>query len=467
MMKHKKQIGIALFGFVLLMPLSNMLGLTSKNDPIAFSEGTSPSFKAASNILQHKCVDCHSPGMTRFPFYAKLPIADQLMEKDIKTASARLEITKSMYSGETKFTPLMLARLEGVLRNDSMPPNLYLSMHWTGRLDQKEKAAMLSWIAEEREHHAWSHDTAPTLKGEPIQPLPLTVSLNQNKVLLGKRLFFDRRLSGDQTMNCASCHDLTKGGTDQARVSTGIRGQQGPINSPSVFNASYNLAQFWDGRAKDLAEQAAGPVANPGEMGADWNHVLETLKRDDSYQKDFSALYPDQGITLPTVTQAIATYEESLITGGSRFDEYLRGNNNVLTPEERNGYYLFKMDCASCHFGPTLGGMSYEKLGTSEDYFAKRGSALTEVDNGRFNVTHNEADRHVFKVPNLRNVEVTQPYFHDGSAATLDEAVRTMATVQLGKSLSQSEVADIVAFLKTLTGKYHGVPLQSLKEENL
>jgi len=216
-----------------------------------------------------------------------------------------------------------------------------------------------------------------------------------------------------------------------------------------------------------LAEQAAGPVANPGEMGADWNHVLEALKLDENYQKDFSALYPDQGITLPTVTQAIATYEESLITGGSKFDEYLRGNSKVLSPEERNGYYLFKMDCASCHFGPTLGGMSYEKLGTSQDYFAKRGSPLTEVDNGRFNVTHNEADRHVFKVPNLRNVEVTQPYFHDGSAATLEEAVKTMATVQVGKALSQSEVADIVAFLKTLTGKYHGVPLQSLKEENL
>ena len=462
-MKYKKQILIAMIAFVLFLPLSNMLGLTSHNDPIAFSEGTSLSFKAASNILQNKCVDCHSPGMTRLPFYAKFPIADQLMEKDIKTASARLEITKPMYSGESPFTPLMLARLEGVLRNDSMPPNLYLSMHWTGRLNYEEKTAILSWIGEEREKLAWSHDTAPTLKGEPIQPLPLHVSLDQNKVFLGQRLFFDRRLSGDQSMNCASCHDLSKGGTDQSRVATGIRGHQGPINSPSVFNASYNLAQFWDGRAKDLAEQAAGPVASPGEMGAEWSHVVETLKQDESYQKDFSALYPDQGLTQSTITHAIATYEESLVTGGSRFDEYLRGNKNILTPEERNGYHLFKIDCASCHFGPTLGGMSFEKLGTSQDYFAKRGSTVTEVDNGRFNVTHNEADRHVFKVPNLRNVEVTPPYFHDGSAATLEEAVRTMASVQLGKELSQSEVSDMVAFLKTLTGKYNGVSLQSLK----
>ncbi|MDO9240777.1 MAG: cytochrome c peroxidase, partial [Methylicorpusculum sp.] len=188
--------------------------------------------------------------MTRMPVYANLPIAKQLMEKDIEQAGKRLVLTKMLFSGEDAFTPLMLARLEHVVRSGIMPPTEYILMHWTGNLTDAEKQRLLVWIAEERSKSPWSQDSAEPFKGEPVQTLPLSVSLNQDKVALGGRLFHDRLLSGDNTLNCASCHDLTRGGTDQAKVATGIKGQQGPINSPTVYNAMYNIAQFWDGRAK-------------------------------------------------------------------------------------------------------------------------------------------------------------------------------------------------------------------------
>ena len=465
-MKKNQLILVALGSVALFLPLSNMLGFNSKNEPITAISGTSANFVSATEIFQNKCVDCHSPGMTRMPIYAQLPIAKQLMAQDIEKASARLVITKSMYSGESSFTPLMLARIEGALRNDSMPPTLYLSMHWTDSVNDKEKSILLAWVAEERAKLAWSADTLPTLKGEPIHPLPLQVKLDPKKVELGRELFFDHRLSGDNTMNCASCHSLAKGGTDHAKVATGIRGQQGPINSPSVYNAMYNVAQFWDGRAKNLVEQAAGPVANPGEMGAEWGKVIDTLNQVETYRSAFAELFPNEGLTKATVTQSIATFEESLVTANSRFDRYLRGSAEILSANEKEGYELFKEHCASCHFGPVLGGLSFEKMGRKQNYFQQRGGALTEADNGRFNVTKQENDLHLFKVPTLRNVELTFPYFHDGSVATLEEAVKIMARVQHDKDLSKDEVDKIVAFLKTLTGEYQGKSVSLLKEED-
>lgn len=465
-MKKTSVIIVASVTVALFLPLSNMLGLTPANEPIAPGANTSGNFAKVSQIFQNKCVDCHSPGMTRMPIYADLPIAKQLMASDIENASARFLITKPMYRGESPFTPLMLARLEGVLRNNTMPPSLYLSMHWNDSLNQSEKSTILTWIGEERAKLAGSEDVMPKLKGEPIQPLSIKANLDANKVALGKQLFFDFRLSGDNTLNCASCHSLAKGGTDQAKVATGIRGQQGPINSPSVYNAGGNIAQFWDGRAKDLVEQAAGPVANPGEMGADWNHVIETLNQVEAYRSVFKTLYPEQGLTQATVTQTIATFEESLVTTNSRFDQYLHGRIESLSDVEKQGYELFKDHCASCHFGPGLGGQSFEKMGREQNYFKLRGGPLTEADNGRFNVSRQEADRHLFKVPNLRNVEITYPYFHDGSVTTLKDAVKIMARVQRGKILKDDEAEKIVAFLKTLTGEYQRKTLNQLKEDD-
>lgn len=456
-----------LLAVILFFPISNLIGLTGENEPVPVVSGSSENFTQVSQILQNKCVDCHSPGMTRRPIYSDLPIAKQLMERDIEQAGDRLVLSKQVYSGEQAFTPLMLARLENVIRNDSMPPALYLLMHWTGRLTADEQDSILAWIAEERAKHPWSRDAAEAFKGEPVQPLPLTVDLDPEKVALGDKLFHDRMLSGDDTLNCAFCHDLTRGGTDQARVAIGIRGQEGPINSPTVYNAMYNIAQFWDGRAKDLQEQAAGPVANHVEMGAEWDKVIEKLKNVKEYREAFAKLYPEEGLTQSTVTHAIAVFEESLVTPNSRFDRYLRGEQDVLSEDEKDGYDLFKTHCASCHFGPVLGGLSYEKMGVKQDYFKLRGDGLTEVDNGRFNVTGQEKDRHFFKVPVLRNIELTYPYFHDGSVDDLAEAVRIMAKVQRGVNLTDNETAKIVAFLNTLTGEYRGKPLTQLTAEDV
>lgn len=448
--------------FVAAMPLANISGFTPHNEPVMIVPEASPRFARVSEIFQDKCVDCHSPGMTRYPFYADFPIARQLMADDIKNASGRFMMTKQHYSGNLTFDPVMLARLEGSIRNDSMPPALYLSMHWTGSLNQLEKFEILGWIAEERAKHHWSEEAARGRKGESIQPLPSHNQLDLEKVELGRQLFFEYALSGDGALNCASCHDINKGGTDHSRVATGIRGQKGPINSPTVFNTGYNIAQFWDGRAADLYEQAAGPVANPMEMGADWNEVVAKLKQDEQYREAFERLYPGQVLSQSTVIDAIVTYELSLVTPNSRFDQYLRGESNALSGKERLGYELFKQHCASCHFGPAVGGLSYEKMGAAEDYFKLRGRKPAEVDNGRFNVTKKEEDRHFFKVPTLRNVEFTYPYFHDGTVDSLEEAVDIMARVQRGVKLKQGEIDDIVAFLKTLTGDYQGVPVTQL-----
>ena len=462
MMKQFSLVLLSLLAVILFFPISNLIGLSGKNELIPVVSSGSESFSKVSQTMQNKCVDCHAPGMLRKPFYAELPVAKQLMEQDMEQGSARLSLSKKLFSGEEAFTPLMLARIEHVVRNDSMPPALYLTMHWTDSLSGDEKNTMLAWIAEQRAKSPWSQDAAAEFKGEPISPLPLQLKLDADKVSLGDKLFHDRLLSGDNTLNCASCHDLNRGGTDQAKVATGIRGQQGPINSPTVYDAMYNLAQFWDGRAKDLQEQAAGPVANPGEMGAQWDEVVEKLKQVPEYQQAFAKLYPEQGLNKTSVTDAIAVFEQSLVTGNSRFDQYLRGNTAILTSDEIQGYALFKTNCASCHVGPALGGLSYEKMGVKRDYFKSRGGELTAADNGRFNVTQQEKDRHVFKVPVLRNIELTYPYFHDGSVASLADAIRIMGEVQLDKTFSNDEIAKMEAFLRSLTGEYKGKSLAQL-----
>lgn len=292
----------------------------------------------------------------------------------------------------------------------------------------------------------------PAVAAEPILPLPQTVDVNMDKVVLGRRLFHDGLLSSDGKVSCATCHTLDHGGAEPRKTSVGVKGQVGPINSPTVLNASFNIAQFWDGRAKDLQEQAAGPVANPIEMGETWDNVVKKVGKDKKYAKAFGALYPD-GVTQDNITDAIAEYEKSLITP-SRFDAYLRGDQAAITAEEKKGYADFKeAGCLACHVGVLAGGNMYQKMGLVRNYFAERGGEITEADLGRFNHTKNPVDKHFFKVPTLRNVELTSPYLHDGSQDTLEGTVKLMGRYQLGKELSDEQVASIVLFLKSLTGE--------------
>jgi len=287
---------------------------------------------------------------------------------------------------------------------------------------------------------------------EPILPLPSSVEVNMDKVLLGRSLYHDTILSGDGTVACVTCHSLDHGGAEPRKTSKGIGGQIGPINSPTVLNSGYNFVQFWDGRAKDLQEQAAGPVANPIEMGANWDGVVARLKKNKKYAATFAKLYED-GVTQANATDAIAEYEKSLITP-SRFDEFLLGDENAITDAEKQGYATFKeVGCTACHTGINVGGTMFQKMGLVKDYFAGRGTPLTEADMGRFNVSKKPADKHFFKVPSLRNIELTPPYLHDGSQSTLEGTVKMMGTYQLGRDLTDAQVNSIVAFLKSLTGE--------------
>lgn len=287
----------------------------------------------------------------------------------------------------------------------------------------------------------------------PLKALPAPPVTDPAKVALGETLYFDKRLSGDGTVSCASCHALDKGGADALAVSVGIRGQHGPINAPTVFNSHLNFVQFWDGRAKDLAEQAAGPVENPKEMGAKWDDVVARLSTDPAYVEAFAKAGYSDGFTRKNATEAIAEYERTLVTP-ARFDRFAKGEVEALSLDEREGLELFtSLGCTTCHQGPGLGGTMYQKMGAAKDYFAARGGPITDADLGRFNVTRNEADRHHVKVPILRNVELTAPYFHDGHAKTLDEAVVLMARHQLNRELKPREVKALVAFLESLTGE--------------
>ncbi len=282
------------------------------------------------------------------------------------------------------------------------------------------------------------------MAAEPIQPIPQEMEVNEKKAALGKELFFDTLLSKDNTVNCASCHLLQDGGDDNLPVSFGIKGQKGSVNAPTVYNAVFNFRQFWDGRAANLKEQAMGPVENPVEMGNSFKNLIATLKKT-PYKAKFDAIYKD-GITKNNIADAIAEYEKTLITPDSPFDEYLRGNKNALTQEQKEGYELFKTKgCISCHQGINIGGNMYNKFGVFTD---------TNSSNlGRYNVTHKERDKHYFKVPSLRNVARTAPYFHDGRTYSLEDAVFSMALYQLGRKITPQEVEKIVAFLHSLNGK--------------
>lgn len=285
-----------------------------------------------------------------------------------------------------------------------------------------------------------------------LQALPDPVEFDQRKMVLGRRLFHDTALSVDNTLSCASCHAINQGGTDRRRTSLGVRGQVGGINSPTVLNSRYHFVQFWDGRAADLRAQAAGPVANPVEMGNTWPNVVATLSRSPDYMTAFRESYPGDGLTEANVRDAIAVYEEALTTPAP-LDRFLRGDDRALNDEQREGAVLFEsVGCTTCHNGIAVGGTSFQRMGAVRDYFALRGTPLTDADAGRFNVTHREADRHFFKVPTLRNVAETGPWFHDGHATTLEDAVRTMAAVQLGRDLDAAQVQRIVAFLRAMTG---------------
>nr|WP_305729013.1 cytochrome-c peroxidase [Shewanella sp. NIFS-20-20] len=295
------------------------------------------------------------------------------------------------------------------------------------------------------------------VQAEPIDIIqPATITAPE-KVELGKMLYFEPRLSKSGFISCNSCHNLSLGGVDAIPTSIGDQWQQGPINAPTVLNADFMLAQFWDGRAKDLQEQAGGPIANPKEMGFTHELAIDTLSSLPAYRAKFKQIYGSDIINIEMITDAIAEFEKTLVTPNSPFDLYLAGNKAAISSDAQAGYQLFKdKGCISCHNGPAVGGTMYMKMGLIKPFHTNNPAE------GRKGVTGNPADLHVFKVPTLRNIELTYPYFHDGSVWDLEDAVNVMADVQLGQTFTAGQTQQVVAFLKSLTGEQPQIVLPIL-----
>jgi cytochrome c peroxidase len=301
------------------------------------------------------------------------------------------------------------------------------------------------------------HSLAESIGSEPITPVPAADALDPAKIELGRRMFHDVRLSRGDRVSCASCHDLARGGDDDRARSETNDGRPSDFNALTVFNAALNARLNWRGNFRTLTEQNEAVLLDPRLMNATWPELLAKLRADADYRTAFKALYG--GPEREHVLDALATFQRSLLTPDARFDRYLRGERDAITAEEARGYQLFKAyGCIACHQGVNVGGNLFQRFGVFYDPFAARGNAGA-ADLGRYTITGREDDRNVFRVPSLRNVAVTSPYFHDGSAASLAEAVDIMARSQLGRELPRDDIDLIIRFLRTLTGVYRGQSL--------
>jgi cytochrome c peroxidase len=393
------------------------------------------------------------------PFYATMPVAESVVRTDVDAGLKHVDFLEAFRAPGTPAGEVALAKIERVLDMGTMPPGRYLLLHWNGALSSDEVAQVRAWVRAARAKHYATGTAAPARATEPVQPVPDRVEADPAKVALGEKLFHDKRLSADDTVSCASCHGLDKGGTDRERYSTGVGGKVGGINSPTVFNAGLAFVQFWDGRAGTLKDQAGGPVNNPIEMASNWPQAVAKLSADAEFRKAFEAVYPD-GLKGESIQDAIAEFEKTLVTPDAPFDRWLKGDDKAIDEQARKGYEVFKRQgCVGCHVGQAMGGRTFEVLGLKADYVAARGGE-TDADKGRFNVTKHAGDMRRFKVPTLRNVAVTWPYLHDGTAKDLETAVAAMAKYQTGAGLSGEETAQVVAFLRSLTGTYKGKPLE-------
>lgn len=453
-----------MYGRIALWPLglAALAGVMSSCGSSDYKKYANDEAKQVASILRaNGCLECHAADAP-IPFYGKLPLVGPVVQADMKEGTHYLDLTAMVEALENggAVTETDLAKVENTALSGSMPPAKFYMAHWGTKLNSDERAVILQWAKNERRQRFATPTVAEEFANEPVQPLMAGLPTDPAKVALGFALYHDTRLSGDNTISCATCHGLNTAGVDRKQYSEGINGQFGGVNAPTVYNAALNFLQFWDGRAADLKEQAAGPPLNPVEMGcASFDEICAKLAEDKAFSTQFLSVYPE-GFTQSTVTDAIAEFEKTLLTP-SRFDHYLRGDKTALTAEELEGYQLFKDNkCASCHVGVNLGGQSFEYMGIKDNYFDYRGTGLTDGDNGRFAVTNNEADRHRFKTPTLRNVMLTRPYMHDGTIQTIEDAIQVMHEFQIGRHISDAETAKIVAFLGTLTGEYNGETLQ-------
>ena len=451
--------------------------------------------KQAQIVLDYKCAACHAADAKPNSFLNTLSLGLMQRHIDAAKASFTLEPDHSLHSGVVDYL-----KMDRVLSTRRMPPASYSAVHLGSALTPADVAAL-------RSHY--KPEGAQARMFMPISPVPAPAAREEKaRVLLGQLLYNDPRLSTTNEVSCASCHDLTKGGTDNKPKSDGVPGtdgkpQKGGVNAPSVYNAAGNIRQFWDGRAANLKEQAGGPPLNPVEMGyqypEDWQAIADKLGKDPRLAALFALAYGDEGITGDTITDAIAAYEQTLVTPDSDFDRYLKGDTEALSSEQKQGLKKFVLyGCATCHAGPTLGGISFENINTHADLrelatkgipgshssrpedascagchpdgvepAAAKNAEYQEGAFGRMDFTKNPAHKDLFRVPNLRNVALTWPYFHTGTVDSLEDAVRIMCMTQNAITPSETAVREITAFLHAQTGKLNGKPVDQLTPEDV
>ncbi len=419
----------------------------------------------AEQILQDKCASCHGPNAAYNSDLNHLTFG--MMERHV-TGARRAWLMEG--DSSIRRDAVDLFKLNRTLERRHMPPTSYSAIHWGSRLTPRDVAVL-------RKAFAMPEEGENPYIG-PIMPAETPSAEQAAKIELGSLLFYDGRLSTTNTVSCSSCHDLTKGGTDNKAKSEGVPGadgkpQLGGVNAPTVFNASGHICQFWDGRARDLQEQAGGPPLNPVEMGyakpEDWNAIIAKLQQDPDLVARFALVFGERGMTAETITEAIAAFEETLVTPFSAFDDYLMGNDKALTDDQKEGWKLFLAHgCATCHGGSAMGGHSFEYINTFGDLRAEAAPAdYKEGAFGRMDFTKQENHRDLFRVPTLRNVELTAPYFHTGTVASLEEAVRIMFKTQSETPVTAKQVQQVADFLRSTTGYYKGKKLSELRPEDV
>ena len=467
-MKRKKMLlmgGILVVVLALGMPVLNLfIALPPTAAFQAIPPGT-PVMEQARAAIGKKCLMCHTQNPS-LPYYAKFPIASSLIKGDITRGAAMFDFVP--FFEKQGANEVLLAKLEQSIKLKTMPLANFKLMHWNGALSGSEETAVLAWIKDVRAKDFSTGLAAQAYANDSVQPLPNHVAetLSPDKVSLGDKLYRDKRLSGDDTLSCSGCHDLAKGGTDRSQFSEGVRQQLGNINAPTTLNAAYAFMQFWDGRAKDLQDQAAGPPLNPIEMDTTWEQVIGKFSADPNMTSLYQKIYGDMAWSSDNITDAIAEFEKTLLTPNSPLDLYLKGDASALSENAKEGYALFNAhSCSTCHTGKIMGGQSFERPVDPGTYFAARGKKPGEADWGRFNVTKKESDRYKQKVPTLRNIALTFPYMHDGFTSDLKEVVRWMHGYWVPKlnqkHLSDNDIDKIIEMLQSNTGTLNGEPLVS------
>lgn len=465
--RRKRKVGwLAVLGALVVLG-GVYIGVSMSGRSITAEE---PNDKFVQVIEKNGCLVCHSSNPEGV-WYESIPGIAGIVADDRAKAYRSIDLqalVDKVKAGED-IDAAKIAMVEQSTKNNSMPLASYATVHPGSSLNSGEQQIILNWVKERRtadvlafsEQYGMglSSEDAKKAAEEPVMQLPEPgYGVNMEMAMLGLDLYHDTRLSGDNTLACASCHQLSHGGEDGQAHARGITGSLGGVSAPTVYNSVFNIQQFWDGRAADLQEQASGPPTNPIEMGSkDWDEIVNRLKEDTQMVERFNKIFGESGITEKNITAAIAEFEKLLITPNSPFDKYLKGDKKAISAKAAEGYRAFKKyNCGTCHTGAAMGGQSFELLGTvgtAAEYFKERGYEATEADEGRYSQTKDENDKYRFKVPTLRNIELTDPYFHDGSQLSLQQAVRSMFKYQTAHKPSDQDIDNIVEFLNTLTGE--------------